>query len=446
MNGIKNSLVFIVAIVLLQAVFFFIALQCGHIYNGDSFEYIQEAINIKEQFFFYSGHRALPLSPEYMTLRTPGYPLFLLAVYLIGINNWVVLFLQNLVCLFNILYCRQTLKLLGYQPKYDGWLVLFLLFFPSQFVYTNLVAPDILLQTCTLVYFRYAVLFLKERHSKYTWYMAAALSAGLFIKPVLYPFAGIHLLMVLIYGLVYKNIELKHVFVAALLPVICIGLYSYGNKIRTGKFHFSSIQSFNAIFYYQRYFSDKVNVEQGDAFIEQERSDIAKLPRFADRYDKANARGMELLRSNFVPYISYHLGKSCMFFLETGRGELDEFTGRSTLGKLYSGKSKKFITVIRESNSKELIHYLKNNTVVLFALGILFMNILKIIGMLLFFIKAPVQPVVKWFTALFIVYFALITGPISNAHYVLPISLIGMCCSITGFMLILKKHQASFKR
>ncbi|HTN47233.1 MAG TPA: hypothetical protein VL098_12865 [Flavipsychrobacter sp.] len=445
MNHTKSSLVFIVAIVLLQSVYFFIALQCGHIYNGDSFEYIQEAINIKEQFFFYSGNRVLPLSPEYMTLRTPGYPLFLLAVYLMGINNWVVLFLQNLICLFNILYCRQTLQLLGYQPKYDAWLVLFLLFFPSQFVYTNLMAPDILLQTCTLIYFRYAVLFLKERQSNYTWYMAAALIAGLFIKPVLYPFAAIHLLMIIIYSLVCKSLKLKSVLATALLPLMCIGMYSYGNKIRTGKFHFSSIQSFNAIFYYQRYFSDKVNALQGASFIEQERSAIAKLPAFADRYDRANARGIELLRSNFVPYISYHLGKSCMFFLETGRGELDEFTGRSTLGKLYSGKSKKFITFIRESNSKELIHYLKNNTIVLFALGILFVNILKIIGMLFFLIKAPVAPVVKWFTVLFILYFALITGPISNAHYVLPISLIGMCCSITGFMLILRKTPGTLK-
>src|SRR5690606_33907996 len=119
--------------------------------------------------------------------------------------------------------------------------------------------------------------------------MSLALVLGLFIKPVLYPFALIHFLMLLIYALAVK-IKWKKVIMASLLPIICIVAYSYGNQLRTGKFHFSSIQSFNAIFYYHHYFADKTSMKEADAWIAEERKQIAALPHFKDRYEQANQR------------------------------------------------------------------------------------------------------------------------------------------------------------
>ena len=93
---------FVAVIALVHLVFFLLACYYRRIFMGDSFEYIYEAVNIKDALFFYSGNPAMPIEAEYMTQRQPLYPIFLLSVYFFSINNWVVLVLQNLLSIFNI--------------------------------------------------------------------------------------------------------------------------------------------------------------------------------------------------------------------------------------------------------------------------------------------------------------------------------------------------------
>src|SRR3954467_8974841 len=93
----REDKIFIGIIVLVHAIFFLLACNYQRIYMGDSFEYIYEALNVKRYLFFYSGNPAMPISPEYMTQRQPLYPLFLLSVYMLTINNWIVIVLQNLL-------------------------------------------------------------------------------------------------------------------------------------------------------------------------------------------------------------------------------------------------------------------------------------------------------------------------------------------------------------
>lgn len=416
------------------------ALHYGRIYNGDSFEYIQEAINIKEHSFFYCGNLIFPVTEEYMTLRTPLYPLFLAAVYFFTVNNWVVIFIQNVVAFFNVFIARKIGLSLGYSPRYDAGLLLLILLFPGQMVYANLIAPDIFLQTCSLLYVYFTIRFLQTQTLRQALYMSLALVAGLFFKPVLYPFVIIHFLLLLILS-ISKRKHSPQVFFVAALPILCVVFYSFTNQLRTGKFHFSSIQSFNAIYYYQRFYADKINAEKGRAFINKERKAIAQLPDFKQRYDRANERGVQLLKENFSAYMVYHIGKSGMFFLETGRGELDEFTGRLTLGKVYAGKSKKFTTLLKEKNGNEIIAYLKTHTSAVFALFTLLSNLIKIIGVFLFLRYALQPALVKWFVGLYFLYFALLTGPISNAHYVMPVSLLIMVCALLGFDAYIQRRK-----
>ena len=448
----RNDSIFTVVIILIHAVFFLLALQFKKIYNGDSFEYIQEAINIKEHFFFYSGNPALPIKEEYLTLRTPVYPLFLALIYTVSMNNWIVLFIQNLISVFNVLYFRKNM--LAYtqhppsgeefpkRPSKIGWgfVLLFIIAFPIQFIYANTIAPDILLQTFVLVYFHHALLFFKKKTSKHAVYMSIALVIGLSIKPVLYPFSAIHLLLLLSYA-VYHKISFRRVFLSAMLPVFCILLYNYWNYTRSGKFHFSSIQSFNAIYYYHNYFSDKNGVEQGRKFITAEREKISSMPSFPQRYDYANERGMELLKQELFPYMKYHLKKSFLFFLEPGKGEIDLFTGKLSLGNLYAEKTKGFTQSVKEDGARGMLNYLRNNPSTFISLVILLFNFLKLIGLFLFIFYARAKKIMKWFVVLFLLYFALITGPISAAHYTLPISLILIGVALTGYQSFLQRKQ-----
>src|SRR5690606_11860617 len=138
-SRLRPNLVFYAVIVLAHLFFFSLAWTYERIFNGDSFEYILDAINIKDRFFFYSGSPALPVTEEYKTLRTPGYPLFLALIYSIAVNNWLVLIFQNLLSALNIFYFRKTLLQHGYNARYDWLLLIFILGFPIQFIYANVI-------------------------------------------------------------------------------------------------------------------------------------------------------------------------------------------------------------------------------------------------------------------------------------------------------------------
>lgn len=428
----KADLIFITVIALVHVVFYLLALNYQSIFNGDSSEYIQEAYNIKDHFFFYSGSLSTPITAENISLRTPLYPLFLCCFYLLNLGNYAVLIVQNLVSVLNIAYARRLLFLFGYKAKYDWLLMLMIVFFPSQFVYANTIAPDLLLQSFVLIYFRHAILLLRRNGWRDAGIMSIALTIGLFIKPVLYPFALIHLFIVLFVWLKKKQRAVRF-FTAALIPVVCIFLYSCSNYQRTGKFHFSSIQSFNAIYYYYNFYAAEKGTDAAKEFLADERTKIASMPKFKDRYDYANARGTTLLGENLAPYLLFHLKKSGAFFLETGKGEVDLFTGNMSLEKLYEEKTESFSKVVRSGNINRVFSYVKAYPSALLALIVVVANVIKIAGFLVFLLYGRIERLIKLFVLLFVAYFALITGPISNAHYVLPVSLIIAGMAVVGF-------------
>lgn len=431
-NDRRSSWLFTLIIVAVHTGYYLLAMQYKHIFNGDSFEYIQEAANIQERFFFYSGNRVLPLVDEYKTLRTPLYPLGLALIYKIQVNNWLVLLFQNLLSVWNMLYFRKILLENGGSIRFPWLLLIFLVGFPSQFLYANTIAPEILLQTFTLIYFRNAFRFLIRKSGRAALWMSIALLLGLFTKPVLYPFAAVHVFLLIGYGLWQKN-SWRSCTLAALLPVAGIMLYSWWNLERTGKYHFSSIQSFNAIFYYNNYFQAVRGQEAAQLFLDNEKQKIAQLPTFPQRYDYAHARGWQLLRENFADYALYHLKRSLLFYLEPGKGEIDLFTGRMTLTGLYTAQTESFRDVLASGSWQQVQHYIRTQPTTWLALIILGINLVKCAGVLLFFWYARVHRWSKLFLLLGFTYFALITGPIAAPHYVLPVSLLFAGCAVRGF-------------
>src|SRR5690606_19835745 len=86
-------------------------------------------------------------------------------------------------------------------PRYDWLLLLLLLFYPAQFIHANTIEPEILLQSFVLLYIHGFVQFFRKRETKYVWLMSAALCLGLFVKPVLYPYTAIHVLLIVVTAL-----------------------------------------------------------------------------------------------------------------------------------------------------------------------------------------------------------------------------------------------------
>lgn len=427
MHNRKKDWIFACIVVTVHTVYFLLARHYTRIYMGDSFEYIYEALNIKSHFFFYSGNPALPIQPEYMTQRQPLYPLFVAGVYLFSINNWLVLILQNLLSVFNMLYARRFAVSLGFDTAFDWLLIIFFIGLPSQFINANTIAPDILLQTCALLYAANVIVFFRKGTNGPLLWSSMMLTAGMLVKPVLYPFVFVHVVLLLAVMLVQKR-NVWQIIMPALMPVAVMLLYCGWNEERTGKFHFSSNQAFNAIYYYQPYITKKFNPDSAARFVANEREQIAALPTYRQQYDRANARGGELLRQNWGSYIPFHLTHSARMLLDPGKAEIDLFTGRLTYGNLYSGKSDGFYAAIQEG-TRGVSDYLGRNPTIPLIMLILLLNLMKFGGLLLFVFSRRVSLFIRIFVACFIAYFALAAGPISNARYFLPVSLLAAGCA-----------------
>lgn len=423
---------FIGIVVLVHVLFFMLACHYTRIYMGDSMEYIYEALNIKNLFFFYSGNPAMPIVPEYMTQRQPLYPLFLMGVYLFTANNWVVLMLQNLLSVFNIYYARKVLLSIGYDKKCDWLLLLLVVGYPVQFINANTIAPDILLQTFTLLYFGCFIALRQRKELKYGVWMSLALICGFMVKPVLYPFVVIHAVVIIVV-FARQRIKMQRPLLIALVPLFVVLLYSYSNYDRTEKFHFSSNQAQNAIYYYYSYLANKEGVDSANRFLHSEKRNIASLNEYKDRYDYANERGMTLLKDNFGGYLLYHLKNSARILIEPGKAEMDLFTGSLTYGRLYRKEQSGFYATIKNKGVSGIGEYFSNNPSMPFIILVLLFNCIRLIGIGLFFVDKRINGFVRLFVFILLAYFAGLAGPIANTRYFLPVSLIAIGCAVIGY-------------
>jgi hypothetical protein len=434
----NSDLRFLLSLVVVHAVFFVMALYYKRIYNGDSAEYIYMALNIKEHFWFYCGNPVLPVNPEYLTLRPLGYSLLMATVYMFALNNWIILVLQNVLSIFNIWYLRQSLGLMGYRKRYDWLLMAFIILYPPQFINANTIAPDILLQTCVLIYFRQFIQLWQKKDWGHAFWMSAALIAGVLVKPVLYPFTYIHCFLILWIALRHK--ALLKPFFAAVMPILVVLCYGFWNYQRTGKLHYTSTQSFNAIFYHYRYYAHVAGLDSATRFLENERKAMASIPVFKDRYDYANERGVQLMKDNFWPYLIFHTKFSLWIPLAPGKGDLDMFLGKLTLGKLYSIKQPpSLLHHIRKDGIKGLQKYVYANPTFPIAGVVLFFNCIRLLGLVLFLFYRKLNIYIRLFVVMFIGYFIFTAGPIANTRYFVPVSLIAMGAAVIGYQQVLQR-------
>lgn len=437
----RSDVRFFLSLMVVHAVYFFVATQYKCIYNGDSLEYINMSLNFNRGWF-YSGSYFQPLDPMYFTLRPPGYPAFLWLIYVFGINNWVVLLLQNLLSIFNILYLRSTLRMIGYTRKYDWLLMAFVILFPSQFINSNLIQPELLLQTCVLIYFHHLLKLVNNEGWSNAIFMSLSLVAGMMMKPVWYPFVFLHFAIVMIVAARNGNGRIRSSF-GAILPIIVVVTYSYWNGSRTGKIHFSSIQSINALLYNQSYYIRAVHgADSAQRFYDAELTKSMAITNFPERYDYQSGKALRLLKDAFVPYTVFHIKKSLTMLIDPGKGEIDLFTAQTNLQQIYNPSKRPFLEVMKSDGLRGVKTYISTNPSSPIAILILLFNIIRTVGLFLFFYSKRISSKYKWGVAVLLVYFVFITGPVAYARYLMPVSLIIMGCAALAFQQVL---SGSFK-
>lgn len=427
-------------VVAVHVLFGLLACNYQRIYMGDSYEYVYEAMHLIQKGWLYSGNSALPIQAEYLTQRPPLYPLLLSAIYAIGGSNWWMLVVQNLLSIFNILYVHH-LFIRKLKPAMQYVFILLLLGYPSQFIQANTIAPELVIQTCFLLYIGHLTHWFETKNIKHIYAMCLWLVLGFCTKPVLYPFAFLHLLIIPL--LLMRQNHWRHIALVSTLPLVGVIAYSSYNYTQTGKYHFSSNQAFNALYYYKPYLASTQSEAAAQQFLDTTRRHIEALPSFALRYDAANHIGQNMLLHNFAPYILFHLKHSFRLLIEPGKAEIDLFTGHLTYGRLYQPTGSSLAEQWAKNGIAGLPQYIQQNPSFFWAMLILGINCLRLLGLGLL-IKACNRQNLLWILLLAcILYFMLITGPIANTRYFLPISLIAIALSTLGYnQWYTKKYRA----
>lgn len=414
----RATIRFALVLLLWHAGFYALTLHYGVLYMGDSWEYVTAGYNILEHGTLYSGSQSLPVAEEYMTQRTPLYPVALAAVYAAGGTNWMAILLQGLMSVSSLLVLRSTLLRIGYNPRYDWLLLLLLLTFPPQYIHAMWVEPEALLQLFTVLYFRSWVLLVRGKCARHAWAMSGWLVLGLLTKPVLYPFAAVHAIVMAAAAFRWKLS--KGIFVAALIPLLVVVGYRQVNKTRTGLAHFSSNGAFNALYYAYPFYQHRWGTDSAATWLDAQRAAVQKFPRFADRYAEAERRGAIFLRQHWLHYFPFHATGSARLLLDPGKADIDLFTGRLTYGKLY-GIRHPGVT----AQLPGITHSVGQNRIVqpsfLLALAVLVFNIARVAGFGLFLTDVRQSPAVRIALLFLIVYFAWLAGPIAVPRYLLPV-------------------------
>jgi hypothetical protein len=438
----QKDILFLAILAVVHTCFYFMAWHFKTIYDGDSPEYIQEAANIKNHFFFYSSSMALPPKEEYMTLRPPLYPLFIASLYMFAVNNWVLLFFQNILSLINIFLARDTMLRFGYKKKYDWLFLLFAILYPAQFMFANIVYPDILLQTFMLIYFRHFVLMFYDKKWKHTLWMSFALIAGALVKPILYPFAVVHFIILCITAY-REKIKLSKVLVVTLLPVSVFILYDVWNYSRTGKFHFSSIEAVNSEYNCMEYQCHTIGIIKSRQLYDETQSYIATIPSFKKRYDTSIQIAKDFIKPRFLSYCWFHLVNSTRVFIDPGKNEVDFFMGWSYLSIRNSLQdvNKGFYARLKNKGWRGIIDYIfvNDDPAMPVLMLILFANCIRLIGFCIFIFNKKIPLPIRSFILSLVLYFSIVVGPVVNTHYFLPVSLIMIGSAVIGFRNLFKQ-------
>lgn len=433
---LKKNRVFLCLLILAHAIGFCAAVFLfKRPYSYDSTEYIQLAGNLKHGWY-YAGNPALPVDAKLLSLRPPVYSLFLLLIWsLFGQQTWTVLLFQNLLSIFNCLLVYDTFEKLSISPtrkNYIYWILV--LAFPMQIVYTNMIFSDVLFQCFLMLYLRQLLFFINDHQPRRILSMSIWLIAGVFTKPILFPYLLLHAIFSIIVSIKSRRWILS---TAGLLPLLLLFAYGQWNKKQTGLFHISSVQSINMLEYnLSEFYISKYGHKAGIQKIDSLKEVVNAEPDFRHQYEKAAALASAKMKEDILGYGLFHFKRSLQLFIDPDKLEFDIFS-RQFYYKNNSQTS--FKDALHNEGIKGAWAYIKSYPYLPFLIITPLFGLIRILGLLLYFFERKHKLQYKIAIGIFVLYFACITGPVANARYFMPLILPMSFCAGLGYAGLIEK-------
>ena len=424
-------------LVLVHILFFLMQVKNNNLYLRDSYEYLEMSENIREDFYFYCGETEDIFEPDLLTKRPPLYPLFITIIKFIHKSDFLIIFFQSILSIFNIFVLIKIAKKFKIN---DYLLILILLIFtPSQFIYANLIMCEIVFQTFLILSFLHIVLFSESEKFKYLFFYNILLVFAMLTKPVLYLFSIPNLIFLIYVAFRKKDFKIP---LTGLIPIIFILGYCGWNYKRTGYFHYSSIQKLSLLNYTTYYF---LMNNKGEEFANKTIEEIDKKAEKISSYKKKNKYINKeisniLLKENLIPYSIFYLKGICNFFLDPGRFDIQNFSGFTRT------KDKGLLYHYSKSGYRGIISYIKKQSVFLLLLLmlILFFNFLKLLGFILLFFNKKANIETRIFIFALVGYIALATGPSGASRFALPLLPLMIFSCLNSWDLCLSLNKTDF--
>jgi hypothetical protein len=411
-----NEKNFLIILVFVHLIFFIYAVTWGNIYVGDFREYLRQSLNLKEHLNWYTEVFKEPYQMDFYSRRPPMYAAFILSVKSIYDSDYLVLFFQSVLSCFNFFGLIKLLKSYRFSFNILPLLLLFIFFYPAQFIYSNFIMSEILFQTLLFWAFYNFNRFIKTKESKFIVFYNLLISFAILTKPVLYLFWIVNLLL-MIY-LFFKNKKSTAPVFTGLIPLAIVLLICFYNYNVTGYFHYSSLKQNNLLEFHSNYLL--INKEGYEKSISEYEKNIASIDSIKDYTAKSKAKeriAINYIKENFSDYLYLNLKGVLNFFLDPGRFEFSEFF------KIKSPHEVGIYYVYLRDGYEGIIKYILKLPLIfiLFLICIMIINIIMIFSIVNFIFEKRVEAAIRIYFIVITAYLCVLTGIVGSMRYKLPL-------------------------
>jgi 4-amino-4-deoxy-L-arabinose transferase-like glycosyltransferase len=420
-------------IVLVHVAFFLVFYYSNNIYMSDSKEYLRQAYNIKNHLTLYCADLTKQINPAFYSRRTPLYGLLILISKTLYNSNYFVLVIQNIFSLLNIFGLIRLLKEFKFDFDIRKILLVFLVLFPAQYIYSNIVMSEILLQTLIFWSLYNLYYYIKQKKQRNILYFNILLGLAVLTKPVLIYFWVPNLLF-MIY-LFIKNKRWTTIVYGFIQPLVILLLTLY-NYNTTGSFQYSSNKQVSYLDYSATFLLITVRGEEvGWKKWEEAHSYLDTISNYSFLVKESERIATEIILANKTEYLKLHLKGMLNYFFDPGRYDLN------------------YLLSIKESNHTGLMYAFAKGGygeifafigrqpafVVVYIALMMIINLLLFCSLFLFLFNRRIYFEMKIFIVTMILYMSFVSGILGTMRYKIHIYFLMLFCLPFAYDLIREK-------
>jgi len=240
-----NILIAFLIIVRIAAFIYFLAIE-GQYMTFDSQSYLTLAKNLVEHHVF-----AFEAQPPFSAhvWRTPGYPLFLALVHLLGMKSlyWVIFFQELIFGLFIYIFYRYGKPLFGTKIAKIG--LIYLLIEPDGLAFPKLIMTETLFMPFLLGGILAIGYYIKFKHWRYLIFSGLLMGIGALIRPAILYLPIVIAVVLLVCGS-FASKRWLHVGAFFLAFVLAVSPWLIRNYLHYQKIYFSGQSSYGLAYFH----------------------------------------------------------------------------------------------------------------------------------------------------------------------------------------------------